>query len=416
MATPFSVENNIESLIEEDHFIGESKEEALLINIPWVQHDIVLDKYYNKLYKKVLFINRPDYDGALEHSLDLMDKNKNFSFLSFVLKNHCDHNEILFKMIKSGHYNRYMATELAKTEHLHSLRGNTLSRLYESVTLSFDEYYKMFLDKETPEEGTEQSLTEEIKNKIQTIMEWIITESFYKKYVGEYIEKIKNHKKVDYLNDFNQHSEEVASRHGTVHKQDVPTLVCTSGLFKEHDYNKRNGYTYTAHHYTDHHTDHHYTDHHHTDQTNRRDTHAQADHSQNNGALTNRAKCNNEQSNNEQFNPTQSNETCMAVKISLNEIRQIYTQFNQTRHSLLLSSYECYSNINMPNTLKLIKEKLCCFFLETGDDYQLQRLDPVIYKKLSDKKENMNEMLYTPIGKWLNYQRNKRNTGEYELL
>lgn len=411
MAVPFSIENNIESLIEEDHFIGENKESAIILNIPLVEHDITLDKYYNKLYKKVLFINRPDYDGALEQSFLLMDRNRNYSFLSFILKNYCDHNEILFKMIKSGHFHIFMATELAKQEQLHSLRGNTLTRLYESVTLSFEEYSRMFSEEVLEQTNShklngENGLDEKKRNsgiglnphkkhgmglnsedsndemqfitdKIQIILEWTITESFYKKYTGEYIAKIKNHQRIDYLNDFNRHSREIAAQYGIVEKN---TSMCghTGELFRE--------------------------------QNNILD--------QTTGVSRRHGNIPEHKTNifPEQMNIFPEHNTLepwASVKISMNGMKQLYTGFKETRHSLLLSSYDCYRKINMPNTLKLLKEKLCCFLLEIGDEQQLKLIDTGIYKKLSDKKENME--IFTEIGKWLNY-RKKICTGEYELL
>lgn len=331
--------HNIESMIEDDHvFDGQEGDQVLILTLPRVENSSELDCFYRALLRTSFFLHRPDFVEATEISLSLFEKNQHFSLLFFMMSEFTDPTEIMFRLIKSESYARFLGTKMAKKENLHSLRGNTLLRLYESMTLTFEEYQEVFGANDSEDVRKVNFKNEdvdwsEIKVKFVRIFNWFAYKSFEAQYLVEYPQKIREKKKIDFVDDFNENVKKYS-------KDVFPGQNIDNGQ----------------------------------------------------------------------------------INIDRTAMQGLYYRFSNIRRQLLIDSLESHSNTNMQNTQKSIKQKLACFYLETGDLQKARQSDKQIAKKLEeinekeDGSELKNELKYTEWGKWLLWQQEKQNTGEYDLL
>lgn len=217
-------ERDIESMIEDDHdslnFISDTNKNqfiahsttnsAISLNLkcPSVKFSPNLHTFYTALTRKTLFFHRPDYSAALESAILLCNSDPHYSFLLFVMNSFVDEpTEILFKLIKSKSiFYKMKGTKLA--EDLHSLCGSTLSKAYDSVSLTYDEYFYLFEDlsqqniEKQDSPGVDQQV---VVQKIQNILNYHVDATFFDKFYNFYVEKIKSKKNFDFISDFNEH-------------------------------------------------------------------------------------------------------------------------------------------------------------------------------------------------------------------
>ena len=125
----------------------------------------------------------------------------------------------MFGLLKSDGYNKYRGTGMGGSA---SLRGNALLRLYDNLSLTYDEYVNIFESNENSGES---------EKKLEKILNWLLLESFYKKYEQIFVKLIKENKPFDYVQVFNQHMTEEVKKYGKI-KNDKILLDDALGLYQ----------------------------------------------------------------------------------------------------------------------------------------------------------------------------------------